>query len=160
MKRFDVNSKGFTLIELLVVLAILSFITVAMAMTINTILINSNVVRDRAVAIRQVANAGYFMSKDIQMAYSVNSTVPFVTIIGYSGVSPQDVYTINYTLNNGILMRNDGVSSFMVAQYVDAAYTSIAASANNTYIFNIKAVYPFPNGVSENATFKAQQRVH
>jgi prepilin-type N-terminal cleavage/methylation domain-containing protein len=160
MKKIDFNSKGFTLIELLVVLAVLAAITGAMAMTINSVLLNFNVGRDRTIALRQVANAGYYMSRDIQMAYSVNTTMPFVTIFGYTGITPEDIQTIQYTLNSGVLMRNDGVSNFMVAQFVDAAHTSIVPSDNNTYIVNVKASYPFPNGISENATFKAQRRVH
>jgi len=65
------NQKGFTLIEVLVVVGILGAIMGVMAMTVVTIMIISPKSNDHVIALRQVQNAGYWISRDVLGAKSV-----------------------------------------------------------------------------------------
>ena len=65
------DQRGFTLIELLVVLAIISLITVAATTTTFQVLTSTKRSNDHMTAIRQVQNAGYWISNDALMAESV-----------------------------------------------------------------------------------------
>ncbi|TRZ49142.1 MAG: prepilin-type N-terminal cleavage/methylation domain-containing protein [Dehalococcoidia bacterium] len=65
------DQKGFTLIELLVVLAIIALIAIAATTTTFQVLASTKRSNDHMTAIRQVQNAGYWISNDAQMAQSV-----------------------------------------------------------------------------------------
>jgi prepilin-type N-terminal cleavage/methylation domain-containing protein len=158
MNRIEFNSRGFTLIEMLVVVAILGVIMGAMSMTINTLYKDFDIGSNHSLAKRQVEQAGYFLSKDIQMAYSVNTTIPFVSMYCYTGVTADTLQTVSYSLSGGNLTRTDSLGSTVVAQYIDAANSSISASNNSTYILNITAMYPYPSGTTQNGTYRIQQR--
>ena len=69
------DNKGFTLVEVLVCLSILGFITTGLTMSINTIFKDSNLIVRETVSLRQVQNAGFWVTKDIQRAKS--STILF-----------------------------------------------------------------------------------
>jgi prepilin-type N-terminal cleavage/methylation domain-containing protein len=158
MRSILADSRGFTLIEMLVVVAILGAIMGAMSLTLNTVFLSYDVGVNQSVAIRQVEQAGYYLSKDVQMAYSVNTTEPFVSMYCYTGVTADTIQTVSYTLSNNQLSRNDGLSTTVVARYLDDTKTSITAGDNNTYIINVTAIYPFSSGVTQNGTFRVQQR--
>ena len=68
MKR---GEKGFTLIELLVVMAIVALIAIAANMSLFQVLKGTERSNDHTTAVRQVQNAGYWISQDIQMAQSI-----------------------------------------------------------------------------------------
>ena len=65
------SEKGFTLIELLVTIAILGAIMGGMSAAVITIMKVSPQNNNWAIALRQVQNAGYWISRDVQMAQSV-----------------------------------------------------------------------------------------
>ncbi len=69
------NQKGFTLIEVLVVVGILGAIMGVMAMTVVTIMIISPKSNDWVIALRQVQNAGYWISRDAQRAQNIDDDV-------------------------------------------------------------------------------------
>src|SRR4030042_3486524 len=71
MRKMLLNNKGFTLIELLVVVAIMGFLSTALALTITTILGTFDKGRDVTIASRQVSNAGYWISRDIQSSDTI-----------------------------------------------------------------------------------------
>jgi len=113
LKSIHKNQKGFTLIELIVAIAITALI----------IGVSSNHMK----AVRQVQNAGYWISHDVQMAQSV---VPAADADGF----PLDVawkdwdtnlHEVTYTLlENGKLERtyrfNGETSEILVAQYIES----------------------------------------
>jgi prepilin-type N-terminal cleavage/methylation domain-containing protein len=65
------NQRGFSLLEMITVLAILGIIIVAITMTTSMVISGSISPSDHMTAIRQVQNAGYWVSRDAQMAQSV-----------------------------------------------------------------------------------------
>jgi len=68
MKR---SERGFTLIELLVVVAIVALIGGAASMATSQVITGTKRSNDHMTAIRQVQNAGYWISRDTLMAQSV-----------------------------------------------------------------------------------------
>ncbi len=65
------SERGFTLVELLVSVAIMSLITLGATMSTFQIINVTRQSNDRVVAVRQVQNAGYWISRDTQMAEAV-----------------------------------------------------------------------------------------
>jgi prepilin-type N-terminal cleavage/methylation domain-containing protein len=142
------REKGFTLIEVIVGLAIMSIIVVAMSMTITTIVTNSQGTTERSVVLRQVQNAGYSISRDVQMA-------EYVTLDGTSGFPlildiPVDTdennnYSVNYLFDGDEIIRQVYDSSDIlirersVAEYIDVGATTFSALSFNTYELTIKA---------------------
>ena len=71
MKR---NEKGFTLISLAMVIAISAIIAAGAGMTTAQIIRGSQSTNDWATAVRQAQNVGYWVSRDILIAQTVNVT--------------------------------------------------------------------------------------
>ena len=65
------SERGFTLVELLVVIAIMSLITLGATMTTFQVINVTRRSNDHVAAVRQVQNAGYWISRDAQMAENV-----------------------------------------------------------------------------------------
>ncbi len=84
--KLKINEKGFTLVELVVVVAIVGTITGVMAMTIITMMQISPKSRDQANVLRQVQNAGFWISRDVLMARDIvvdedPATPQFLTLV-------------------------------------------------------------------------------
>jgi len=65
------SERGFTLIELSVVIAIVALIVIAANMSIFQVVKGTERSNDQLTAIRQVQNAGYWISHDTQMSQSI-----------------------------------------------------------------------------------------
>ncbi len=70
------GEKGFTVIELLLVVAITGVIIAPLTMATITLLTSPQRTTDQGITVREVQNAGYWISRDVQMARSVNPTEP------------------------------------------------------------------------------------
>jgi prepilin-type N-terminal cleavage/methylation domain-containing protein len=68
------RARGFTLVELVVALAVGSIIALAVITSITQVLNGSARSSNHMSAIRQVQNAGYWVSRDAAMAHSTNVT--------------------------------------------------------------------------------------
>ena len=68
MKKLKKGQRGFTLIELLIVIAITGLITVGLTTTIMQVLTMNYRTVNRMTAVRQVQQAGFWVSPDVQMA--------------------------------------------------------------------------------------------
>jgi prepilin-type N-terminal cleavage/methylation domain-containing protein len=119
-----VNEKGFTLIEILVALAIAGAIMGVMAAAVITIIKTTSQNDEWNVNMRQVQNAGYWISHDALMAQSVstNTTGFFLTLSwsdwnNTSGTQYNNI--ICYALNGNTLTRSlNGGSAILIAQYI------------------------------------------
>ena len=102
------NEKGFTLIELLMVVSLTGIIGGVAAMTTTTIMKLVPQSNDHIIAQRQVQNAGFWITRDIQMAQTVDydlNTGEFL-IMTLNVVNSPDIITVTYTLDtdeNGII---------------------------------------------------------
>ena len=81
------DQKGFGLAELIVALAITGLITGGITMSIFQVFDINTRSNNHMTAVRQVQNAGYWISHDTQMAQSIddNPTAPEVLILDWVG---------------------------------------------------------------------------
>jgi prepilin-type N-terminal cleavage/methylation domain-containing protein len=120
------REKGFTIIELLVSLAILGAIMGVMSAAVIIIMKTSSQNNEWNINLRQVQNAGYWISKDALMAQVVDTAKPDVFLsLSWSDWSG-DSYTVDYVvLEDDTLRRrlNDG-PEFLIAEYIVPADTT------------------------------------
>ena len=125
---------GLTLIELVIAIAITAVLGAAVTSAIAQVLNMNARSSNHMVAIRQVQNAGYWVSRDAQMSQRVNTSLSgkFLRLewTGWDNAA----HWVEYTLEDapgGLknLLRNYDGNSLVVAQYVDPANTSRAYSS-------------------------------
>jgi len=81
------GEKGFTIIELVVAFTIMALVGSAAAATTFQVFRGTGRNNDHMTAVRQVQNAGYWISRDAQMAQSVtadNLTLPDFLVLGWT----------------------------------------------------------------------------
>lgn len=111
---------GFTLVELLIAVAILGAIGGALSMAIVTIMKTTDSTKDQAVILQQVQNAGYWISRDVQMAEDVSpgGGGALVTVNQADG-------EVAYVFDGTTLKRQpSGGQETLVAQYIVEEDTS------------------------------------
>ena len=125
---------GFTCIELVVAMTIMVLVGGAAGIATFQVLKGTEHNSNHMTAVRQVQNAGYWISHDAQMAQSVTAdelTSPDFLILswtdGDSGDECQVVYTLEDMPEAGLkaLMRNQSInggesSTTFIAQYIDS----------------------------------------
>jgi len=95
--------KGFSYVELVIALAIISLIGGAASMATFQVFKGTERNNDHMTAVRQVQNAGYWISRDTQMAQSVavdNLTLPDFLVLSWTEATSGNEYQITYTLEN------------------------------------------------------------
>jgi len=119
-----------------------------MGMTITTLVTNSQGTTERSTALRQVQNAGYSISHDVQMAETVTpdgtSGFPLTLDIPIDTDENND-YSVDYLFDGNKLKRQVYDSSHtliketVVAEYIDVAETTFIDLGLNTYELTIRA---------------------
>jgi len=118
--KLKAKQSGFTLVELLIAVAILGAISGALSMAIVTIMKTTDSTKDQAVILQQVQNAGYWVSRDVQMAEDVSPGVggALVTVNQADG-------EVAYVFDGTTLKRQPfGGQETVVAQYIVEEDTS------------------------------------
>jgi prepilin-type N-terminal cleavage/methylation domain-containing protein len=145
--RIIKSQKGLTLIELMVALAISGIISGGITMTFYQLVTGGIRASNHMTLVRQVQNAGYWVSDDAQAAQDVDDNPAggeflVLTWTDWDGV----VNTVTYTLDGTELWRDDGVHQTPVAKFIDPAETSVEFNDTNgdsikdTLIFKVTAV--------------------
>jgi len=134
MKR---GEKGFTLLEVLIGVAIMAIVVVAVAMTTTTLLLNEGQAAGQNTALPQVQNAGYWISRDVQMAGTVDfdelEPDVFLSLDIPRDDKPDNDYTIDYVFDGDKLKRQvyDSLgtltSETFIAEYIDTSNTTFSA---------------------------------
>ena len=97
---------------------------------------------------QQVQNAGWWLSRDIQMTNNVTLSSPNgfpVTLNIPIDADPEHDYSIEYTFTGNIMKRqvydssSNLTSETWIAQYVDTDYTTFANVTSRLYILDIRA---------------------
>jgi prepilin-type N-terminal cleavage/methylation domain-containing protein len=162
MNRLEINTadaqRGFTLIELLIVCAILAAIMLPLSMTTITIMRVSPLSRDWSVALAQAQNAGYWISRDVQMSQSMNeapSSPQFLTLTipewdedSGTVVSSEVIYQLDGSGELRSLVRSyNGGQPILISRDIyydplgdpDQSTAVISTSDNRTLTFRITA---------------------
>ena len=138
------SENGFTLIELLVVIPILAVIMGVMSMTIIMMMKVGTQNNDHALALSQVQNTGYWITRDV-MNGQIISPQPepgiFLRIEWNDWDSTH--YEIDYVFDGNELRRqiNGSVPGTLVAQYIVTEDTTFVADPviENQYQLTVKA---------------------
>jgi prepilin-type N-terminal cleavage/methylation domain-containing protein len=146
--KLKTTEKGFTLIELLVGISIAAVIVAAASMTIITMMRLSPQSNNWAIALRQVQNAGYWISHDVQMSQGNIDIDPdpdtFLTLtLPYEseGTIADKIIAYQFEdMGDGLqrLMRDDAGQQIMVAEFISNR-TAEYNSDNCTLTFTITA---------------------
>lgn len=161
-----VDEKGFTLLELLVAIPIVVFVVGASSMAIITLMRVGPSSTNWAYALRQVQNAGYWISRDAQMSQGTitvgDGNPTFLTMTVPQDANPAHNKQIVYdfqdiaSLSSGLkLVRNDG-NTIMIAEYISIPTSPVYNSGNRTLTFTIRAT---SGNVPVTKTYEATQRV-
>jgi len=135
----DRNQKGFTLVELLIALAITAIIAGGVTTAIFQVFTGNARTSNHMTAVRQVQEAGYWVSHDTQMAQSVNATgaagFPLVlSWVKWDGTADN----VTYTLTSDQLVRTEKVGAGQPVSTVVAKYIT-QASCSGRLSFNVTA---------------------
>ena len=129
------REKGFTLLEVVVGVAIMALVVGAIATTTTTILMNYGQVAEQNAVLPQVQNAGYWISRDVQVASSITAGDPngFPLFLGIPvDTDENNNYGIEYLFDGNRLKRKvyDSsptlVSETLVADYIDTDNTTFS----------------------------------
>lgn len=139
-----VSEKGFTLLELVVALSILSAIMGVMSASVITIMKTTQQNDEWNMNLREMQNAGHWISKDALMAQQVFIDRPNVFVALTWSDWNNNNFNVEYYFDQNhqdrLYRRLNSVSpGILVAQYVDRAHTNCTwSAANNTLTVNIR----------------------
>ena len=143
LKSINKNQRGFTLIELIVAIAITGLIISAITVTIFQLFSISARSDSHMLAVRQVQNAGYWISHDTQMAQSVETdggTTGFPLKLTWSNEWDSNTYQVVYNLieadselRRSYKVNDDDPNVTLVAEYIDQAETSCGLTGGGTF---------------------------
>ena len=156
------NEKGFTLLELLVAITILGAIAGVMSMSVITVMKVTPRSNNWAIALRQVQNAGYWISRDVQTSQNitVGTGSTFLTLIVPQDPNPANDKTVVYRFENvsgeqWLTRTETPGGTIMIAEYI-SNNTTVTATDNRTLAFTIEAT---SGGTTVTRQYKAAQRV-
>jgi len=123
------GEKGFTLLETVIAIALIAVATGSAGAAIFQVFRGTERNNDYITAVRQVHNAGYWISRDTQMAQSVTTEPDFLTLSWTEDATGDPIYhSVTYSfedLTDGIgKLKRSHVSSAgadeetLVAQYI------------------------------------------
>jgi prepilin-type N-terminal cleavage/methylation domain-containing protein len=158
--KLKTTEKGFTLVELLVALSIAAFVTAAASMTIITMMRLTPKTNNWAIALRQVQDAGYWISRDVLMSQTivVGSGFTYLTLTQPQSTPPAKTVVYQFQAMSGgqRLLRNDGTNTIMIAEYISIPAPPDYNPTSRTLTFSITAT---SGNVPVTRQYEATQRV-
>ncbi len=122
--------QGFTLIEIVIVLGVALVLAGATVMSINQVISVNSTSSSHMTAVKEVENAVYYLTRDVQMAQQVNASsssgFPLtLNWVEWSGNSD----TVTYSINSGRMERSLSVNGstptvMVIIAHVDTSRTN------------------------------------
>ncbi len=154
------SDKGFTLVELLVGLTIMVIVVGTASAAIITMMRLSPRTNSWAIALRQVQDAGYWISRDVYQSQTitVGTDTTYLTLLQPQIIPPDRTVVYSWeTMPGGErLTRSDGTNTILIAEYISAHPQPTYDSDNGTLTFDITATY---GDISVPMGYSATQRV-
>jgi prepilin-type N-terminal cleavage/methylation domain-containing protein len=137
--KLKTTEKGFTLIELVVGISIAAFVVAAASMTVITMMRLSPKTNNWAIALRQVQNTGYWISRDVMMSDTVTPGTgdTFLTLTQPQISPPNKTIVYQFEPMSGSLkrlMRDDAGQQRMIAEYI--YYNPVGDPDNSTRVIS------------------------
>jgi prepilin-type N-terminal cleavage/methylation domain-containing protein len=166
MKKLRKGQRGFTLIEVLIVIGLTGLIAAGLTTTIMQVLTMSHRTTNRMTAVRQVRQAGFWVSPDVMMAQNetLGEDSGFPLTLTWIEWGTNDTHEVKYTLvdmSGGLkkLQREHYIDSdldatTMVAEYIDSVHTSFVP-AGGSFNFTVTATV---GGQTETRVYKVKPR--
>jgi prepilin-type N-terminal cleavage/methylation domain-containing protein len=159
------NQKGFTLIEIVIAVAIAGLVVAAAAGAIVQ-LVQSADTTAHMVAVRQVQQAGYWLSTDALQAQNVSANTPtasgsrdFPLTLTLSGHNIS--YTLEPTDDLQELQRSDGTANMTVARYLTDMTTCSWNATAGLLTFTVEASVMGARGAeTETRTYEVRPRAY
>ncbi|MDD5082054.1 MAG: prepilin-type N-terminal cleavage/methylation domain-containing protein [Dehalococcoidales bacterium] len=139
LRSIHINQKGFTFVELMIAFAITGIIAAAATGAIFQLFSSSTRSNNQIMAVRQVQNAGYWISRDAQMAQGIVTPIaPEFLRVNWTDWDGTQ-YAVTYSIVSGKLQRSEtrtvgGIpqptTDSFVAEYINAAGSSCQYVAN------------------------------
>lgn len=147
------NSKGFTLAELLISLAIGGMVLAGAGTTFHQLLLTGERNENYVIAVRQVQNAGYFISGDGVMAQEITLGAPsgFPMTLSWSEWGSGETATVTYSLSDGNLCRNGAV----IARHIISANAEYPSEGEKVLTLTVEAKV---GTMMEERTYKVKPR--
>ena len=158
------NQRGFTIIELVVSMAITGIIAGGIVMAISHTFNISTTSSDNMVVIRQVQNAGQWITHDVNTAQTVTVGVDSgfpITISWneYDGTQHQAIYDIIGSKLRRSHSANGGEpSEILVADYIDSTATDCQFSDGILVLTITAKITTHSRDETETRVFKAHPR--
>jgi prepilin-type N-terminal cleavage/methylation domain-containing protein len=160
------RQQGITLIELLVGMAIAAVLSLAASMLFYQLMVVNASSSNHILAVRQVQNAGYWISRDATGAQSIigdadPETSSFLTLrwSDWEGVDYEAFYYFDGdTLRRSFTVGEAAPIDVTVAEHLDTAATTIEKSGS-VWVLTVKATvggFPWPS--SETRTYEIMPR--
>lgn len=140
LKSLVREQRGFTLIELLIVVSITALVSGSIASVFYQVITGNAQSSNHITAVRQVQNAGYWITRDGQQAQVIDDSPSganeFLVLTWNdwtAGTSNQVTYTIvGNELRRSISINGDAAIETIVARFIDAdpANTNVIYSGN------------------------------
>ncbi len=163
--KFKAGEKGLTLIEVVVGLSIMAAVVGAASAVIITMTRLSPQNGDWSIALSQVQNAGYWISRDVQMSQGTiivdagNPTLLTLTLPQTTTENKTVIYQFQ-DMSGGLkrLIRNDQTASEqkMIAEYTSVPTPPVYNTDNRTLTFTMRAT---SGKVQVTKEYEAAQRV-
>ena len=165
LKKIQPNKQnGYGLIELILGLALTGILATGFATFAWQSINVTDDTKDRMNALMQVENAGYWVSRDIQMSvnFTLGDNAGFPLQLRWQDMDHNDYEAIYSLSENGIsrnLTKNEeSPVHTLIAQNIDTAASSTNVSATGgLFIFNIAST---SGGIEVSRTYKIKPRLY
>ena len=146
------KQRGFTIIEMLVVLVITGLISTGITMSIFQVINAIDSIPRHMIAITQVENAGYWITRDAKMAQSIIADTETLTLawVGWEyesvGNTCIDTYEVRYTYAGNKFWRHQTITTDKYDSSGNLVEPTAPSLASMLVAENITAITPLMDG--------------